>query len=306
MDERKQKTQAYFDEVNERYTDFYRPDAPLTIFPSGPMREEKARRLVQQYKPVGSRVLDTGCGTGHFACQLAQLGYQATGIDISEGMVEQSQKTAQSHGLADKVLFDTGDTEHLDFQSESFDAVTSLGVIEYLTTDAAMLSEVRRVLKPGGVAVIAFRNRLFNLFSQNQYTSREIEAGEMSALLADYQAEAASVRPEDLKTYAQVLVEQARLAADEEAVPAPVGAAVGKAIPIELRQHTPRSAREACAAHGLVCKSLLYFHFHPFPPGFEKSHPRLYNRLAVAMEALTETSVGALMASAFVGAFVAE
>ena len=50
----------------------------------------------------------------------------------------------------------------------------------------------------------------------------------------------------------------------------------------------------------------MYFHFHPFAPAFERGHPRLFNRLGVAMERLCETPIGALQASAFVAAFVKE
>jgi len=78
-----------------------------------------------------------------------------------------------------------------------------------------------------------------------------------------------------------------------------------KPLPIHLRQHTPREARDAFAKSGFTCVATDYFHFHPFPPAFESAGPVLFNTLGLAMESLGATPVGALMASAFLCVFQA-
>ena len=79
---------------------------------------------------------------------------------------------------------------------------------------------------------------------------------------------------------------------------------------LQLRAGVSRWGREwiGVASFGAIIlwPALLYFHFHPFPPGFERQNPQVFNRLGVAMESLDDSPVGALMASAFVGAFVKE
>jgi ubiquinone/menaquinone biosynthesis C-methylase UbiE len=304
MDARKRQTQAYFDEIGDKYGGLYEQGSQLAIYPSGPMREQKALRLLRHYKPAGE-VLDAGCGTGHFACALASLGYQVRGLDISQQMIQQADATRHAAGIApERAAFGVGDVEALDAESRSLDAVTSLGVIEYLSADDVALAEAKRVLKEDGVLVMAFRNRLFNLFSLNAYTQREIDAGGYSALLAEYQDEVAQCGNRwPAGDFARVLAEQSAVAANEAGKSDRAASPIPKPVPITLRQHTPREAREAGQRHGFQCRELLYFHFHPFPPAFEKAEEQVYNRLGLAMETLDQTPIGAAMASAFVAVF---
>src|SRR5215475_3251538 len=67
----------------------------------------------------------------------------------------------------------------------SADAVTAIGLVEYLAADAPFLLEAARLLRRGGVLVVSCRNRLFNATSGNDYTRAEIEAGGVHGLLAE-------------------------------------------------------------------------------------------------------------------------
>ena len=99
--------------------------------------------------PPGSKVLDVGCGTGEMAARLAEGGYEAWGVDIAEPMIRYACHRHKSG------QFRVGDVERIPFDDNSFDAVVCLGVIEYLANDERALSEIRRVLKPGGSAVVS-------------------------------------------------------------------------------------------------------------------------------------------------------
>lgn len=302
MDERKRSTQAYFDQIGDRYGKLYQPaDHPLQ-YPSGPVRMEKALRLLRRFKPAG-RVLDCGCGTGHFIAELLAGGYEAHGIDISSQMIHEAQETIRQRGAdsAAAARLRVGDVEKLAFPDAHFDAVSALGVLEYLHDDDKALAEIRRVLKPGGLAVIAFRNRLFNLFSLNAYTQREAAAGEVQRLIEEYQSELkAGFGDVNLGAWSAALAQQKPTSAPPPADRTPP---IDKPIPIELRQHTPREAREVARRHGLECQAMLYFHFHPLPPAFEKADPAAFNRLGLSMESMDASPAGAIMASAFVCAF---
>lgn len=311
--DRKHDTRAYFDEVGEKYGSFYQQGSNLAVYPSGPMREQKALRLVRQFKPSGN-VLDAGCGTGHFACELARVGYTVRGIDLSEQMIHQAQDHWRQHGqhgqhgpranALGSASFSVGDVESLQFDDRSLDAVTSLGVIEYLDRDDTALAEAGRVLKEDGVLVMAFRNRLFNLFSLNRYTQEEIDSGQIAQLLAEYQAEVAqSGNAWPAAELARQFAQHAAAAADECGSAQTPTAPIPRPVPLPLRQHTPAQARQSAARHGFQFRAMLYFHFHPFPPMFEKPDAQTFNRLGLAMETLDQTPIGALMASAFVAAF---
>jgi len=117
-------------------------------------RQRIAVQLLDEALPRPARVLDAGCGSGELAAKLVQRNYDVHGIDIAAPMIH----LAAARFGADR--FQTGDIENLSFPDNAFDAVVSLGVIEYLDSDDLALREMRRVLKPGGIAIFATPNAL--------------------------------------------------------------------------------------------------------------------------------------------------
>jgi 2-polyprenyl-3-methyl-5-hydroxy-6-metoxy-1,4-benzoquinol methylase len=113
-----------------------------------PERQAKLHKALQGL-PSGSPVLDAGCGKGEFSFYLAQLGYQVTGIDISEVAVEKArQSTPQGH-------FETASLDtKLPFPAEQFAAVWCTEVLEHLFDVHIALAELNRVLKPNGLLVL--------------------------------------------------------------------------------------------------------------------------------------------------------
>jgi SAM-dependent methyltransferase len=99
---------------------------------------------------AGRRVLDLGCGHGMASVVLARRGAVVTGIDLSNGYVEEARRRA----AANEVIADfrQADAEHLPFADQTFDAVWGSAILHHLDSRRAG-AELRRVLKPGGVAV---------------------------------------------------------------------------------------------------------------------------------------------------------
>lgn len=114
---------------------------------------KKAIRSLKKHNP--QLLLDVATGTGDMAFESLKLNpIQVTGIDLSEGMLQVARQKAAVRNLTDKMVFILGDSEQLPFDSNTFDAITvAFGVrnFEHLTTG---LSEMFRVLKPGGQVVI--------------------------------------------------------------------------------------------------------------------------------------------------------
>ena len=95
----------------------------------------------------GASVLDLGCGTGTTTRALAQeFGYTATGLDSSERNIE----IARSLSRQDGSRFVSGDAYGLPFADASFDGVIAECVLSVFADKATALTELRRVLKPGG------------------------------------------------------------------------------------------------------------------------------------------------------------
>ena len=99
----------------------------------------------------GLRVLDLGCGTGRHALWLAAAGADVTAVDFSEGMLAEARKKPG----AEAVRFVAHDLhEPLPFADGAFDRVVSGLVLEHLRDLGGFFRETRRVLRPGGVAVV--------------------------------------------------------------------------------------------------------------------------------------------------------
>ena len=103
--------------------------------------------ICREMKDGGARILDVGCGTGANLELLARYG-DAEGVDISVDALE----FCRERGLQQQVRL--GAAETLPYEDGSFDLVTALDVVEHLDDDVGGLKEMRRVLKPGGRALL--------------------------------------------------------------------------------------------------------------------------------------------------------
>lgn len=104
----------------------------------------------------GARILDIGCGTGSDARLLARLvapDGQVVGIDPSDVMVAQAQLRVQDSALP--VVFEHGDGSQLRFTSASFDGCYAIRTFQHVADPHAVLTEMIRVLRPGGRLAIA-------------------------------------------------------------------------------------------------------------------------------------------------------
>ena len=98
----------------------------------------------------GKRALDYGCGHGMAAVTMARAGASVTAFDLSPGYVAEARDRAEANGV--RVECVTADGEELPFPDASFDAVWGNAILHHLDLTRAG-RELRRVLKPGGVAV---------------------------------------------------------------------------------------------------------------------------------------------------------
>jgi len=110
----------------------------------------KRTNLVKDLLPLGGLVLDVGCGTGQLGAAIASLGFDVFGVDLSASMVSK----ARQRGLVGTYA---GVTTALPFASDTFDLTLTVATLHHLETPervAATVSEMGRVVKPGGFVVL--------------------------------------------------------------------------------------------------------------------------------------------------------
>lgn len=165
---KKEQIAAMFNDIAFRY-DFLNHFMSLGI---DVIWRKKALKLLKTLQP--KHMLDVATGTGDFAIMANRLlqPNHITGIDISEGMLTFGRKKIARLGLENKITLQAGDSETISFPDQTFDAITvAFGVRNFENLEKG-LSEMRRVLKPGGkLVILEFSNptvfpikQLYNLY----------------------------------------------------------------------------------------------------------------------------------------------
>jgi demethylmenaquinone methyltransferase/2-methoxy-6-polyprenyl-1,4-benzoquinol methylase len=146
---KKEEVAEMFDNISGKY-DFLNHFLSLGI---DHLWRRKAIRLLKPLKP--KRILDLATGTGDFAIAALKLNPdEIIGMDISNGMLEKGREKMLKRGVENIVDMRNGDSENMPFEDGYFDALTvGFGVRNYENLEKG-LSEMLRVLRKDGMAVI--------------------------------------------------------------------------------------------------------------------------------------------------------
>jgi len=102
----------------------------------------------------GEQVLDIACGTGLVTFKAAEKAGYVLGTDISDGMIELARNVSKEKTISN-IAFERMDAEKLELKDESFDVVLCALGLMYVPDPFLALSEIKRVLKPGGRMIAA-------------------------------------------------------------------------------------------------------------------------------------------------------
>jgi len=151
--------------------------------------KSESRLLAKLLGPLAnSCVLDAGCGTANYLLKLKDLSRLRVGLDLSEGMLGQARSKNVS------ALFVRGHAVYMPFSDLSFDAAYCIQVLHHIQEKSTFMSEVYRILRPGGRFVIqSCSHEQLTTFCCYHYFKRALEVDrmripdldEISGLLSD-------------------------------------------------------------------------------------------------------------------------
>ncbi|GAA2654336.1 class I SAM-dependent methyltransferase [Nonomuraea recticatena] len=131
----------------------------------------------------GARILDVGCGAGHYAAELAARDAQVVGIDGSETLLRHAE--VRVNGRAEILLHDL--EKPLDFAADaSFDGAICALVLHHVKNRVQLLDELRRVLRPGGWLLISTTHptadwrRFGGSYYSHDWSDRPVAGGKFS------------------------------------------------------------------------------------------------------------------------------
>ncbi len=131
---------------------------------------------------AGKNVLDIACGEGYGAHLLSAMALQVTGMDIDAPTIEKAKAKYQQAN----VRFETAAAGSIPSANYEYDLVISFETLEHLDDQVAVIKEIKRILKPGGLLVISTPDKK-NYSDKTGYTNpfhkRELYKDEFEALL---------------------------------------------------------------------------------------------------------------------------
>lgn len=155
-------------ELAERYDQWAKDyDADLDQ-DFGWIAPQRVVEFFSKHVPKDARILDAGAGTGLAGEILSGLGYgQIVAMDLSQGMLDEAAKKGVYQEFHRMVMGET-----LDFPSDSFDGVVTVGVLTVGHAPASSLDELVRVTRPGGHIAFSLRP---DVYEENGFKDKQTE-----------------------------------------------------------------------------------------------------------------------------------
>jgi 2-polyprenyl-6-hydroxyphenyl methylase/3-demethylubiquinone-9 3-methyltransferase len=160
-------SQAIYDRIdnavyNVQSDQWWQPESPWyqMIVTFDPARVGYAKKILFErlkIDPKATAALEVGSGGGFMTEEMARMGFATTGVDPSERSVRVAADHARASGL--DIRYGTGVGESLPFEDRAFGAVFCCDVLEHVRDLPKVISEISRVLKPGGVFYYNTLNR---------------------------------------------------------------------------------------------------------------------------------------------------
>jgi len=148
LEERRRRSQEFFDQHARQWDDLARTLLPVPEY----------RQHLLELVPKGVSVLEIGVGTGGLLTELSIRASHVIGVDHSPAMLEEARHRLTDRGVSG-VELRLGEMSHLPLPDASVKCVVANMVLHHAADPAAVLIEIRRVLSPGGILLLADLSR---------------------------------------------------------------------------------------------------------------------------------------------------
>ena len=237
-------------------------------------RNHTVMRAMQNLDIV-RRALDIGCGTGDLVLEMAAMGIEAIGVDFAPQMIEacnakQRQRNVENASFYCESFFD------FCYRGEPLDLISALGFIEYISADELelMIGKCAKLLRPGAALVIGSRNRLFNVFSLNDYTRLELKLGIIDSLLQEAVTLSSSA---DVVTFMEAVSSVSRRLPQPPSHPH-----TGIGVTVRF-QYTPGELVFLLRDAGFLTEGIAPIHYHGMPAVLKRDYMGLHLQVATLM-----------------------
>lgn len=230
-------------------------------------RNQYVENISLQFLHKNSKILDVGCGTGDLVINLLNMGYEAYGIDFASSMIKKARAKSRKCGFSQDRFF-LG--SFFEFESDmKYDLISANGFIEYISEKelGIFIKKTHQLLEDNGLVVIGSRNRLFNVFSFNEYTRAEIKGKNIIPLVKE------CIVFNSIKSFKELLKKNF-----VQTVARNLKNHAYTGIEVKSRyQYTPCQLIQKLHRHGFSAVDLIPIHIHVLTTNAKNILPEIHN-----------------------------
>jgi|TARA_Y100000310_G_scaffold344296_1_gene456267 2-polyprenyl-3-methyl-5-hydroxy-6-metoxy-1,4-benzoquinol methylase len=275
--------------VQQRETLFYFRHKAEEWYKKANLQKQNGLNIIQERNAIVMEVLnsrqkvteclDVGCGTGELVCEISDRGINALGIDFAEEMIKIAIKQSAKRKC---TCANFQATSFFDYstQEKFFDLISANGFIEYISYKEMLefFDKCNKMLVESGSLVFSVRNRLFNIWTLNEYTDHEISENTLPILFAESIALTSDISFEQFKNI------------DVDHLPAPHFKTSKSRINVSVRnQYTPLQLINILRDHDYKTINIYPVHVHGVFPTFKESISEFHEQISLLIENKTES-----------------
>lgn len=279
----------YYDSIAGNYYNKYKKDNLYNTSEAYPANYFRMHLLLNSFIEKNiKKIVEVGVGEGTPLSILSKTGLDVWGFDISEEMVKLAKKNAEDCGINPEHIFCADIQDPITYshilKDGKFDGILAMGVMPHVHDEGSVIKNMATMLDHGGTAFVEFRNKLFSLFSFNNYTIDFI----VNDLLQSVDENVKDLVKDHLESKLQV---EKRTGINKEKE---------EYDKILSKFHNPLEVADLFEKNNFCDVNIKWYHYHPAMPCLYDKCKEMFRSEAIKMESNNSTWKSMFLCSAFV------